>query len=113
LAGTVAEVRPGRRGPASAVLARRSLARAAGEPAALADVRVAVALAVVGAALVGAALVGAALVGAALRREVAVRSAVAIAIKSLLDGSARPDVGSNETWEHERWCSGSHSLAEG
>jgi len=84
LVGTVAEARPGRRGLASAVLAGRSLARAAGEPAALAGVRVAVALAVRGAALVG----------AALRREVAVRSAVAIVITSLLGGSVRPDFGS-------------------
>ncbi len=39
--GPLPRYAPTGRGPASAVLARRSLARAAGEPAALADVRVA------------------------------------------------------------------------
>ena len=82
LAGTVAEARPGRRGPVSAVVVRRSLTRAAGEPAAPVDVRVAVALAVRGTVLVGTVLVGAALVGAARRRVVPVRSAAAIAITS-------------------------------
>jgi len=81
-AGTALEERPVLRRPLSPVLAFPLVARADVEPAALVGVRVGVAVA---------------LPGAVFRRAVAGRSAVAIAITSLLDGFTRAAAGARDT----------------